>query len=85
MRIAASLGMVFLTLCAVVLLTFSALAQVVPTQQQTPLEQALSTKLLQEIQGGLSCNTNLIAVQAEFAKATARIKELESAPKQEPK
>lgn len=51
-------------------------------QQQTPSEQALGTKLLQEIQGGLNCSASLISVQAELAKATARIKELE--PKPEP-
>lgn len=50
-------------------------------QQQSPGEQALGAKLMQEIQGGLNCSANLITVQAELAKANARIKELE--PKQE--
>lgn len=53
-------------------------------QQQTPSEQALGTKLMQEIQGGLNCSASLIALQAELTKAQARIKELE--PKaEEPK
>lgn len=50
------------------------------SQQQTPNEQALGVKLMQEIQGGLSCNANLITVQAELVKANARIKELEPKP-----
>jgi hypothetical protein len=48
--------------------------------QQTPSEQALGAKLMQEIQGGLICNASLISVQAELAKAQARIKELEPKP-----
>lgn len=47
-------------------------------QQQTPSEQALGTKLMQEIQGGLNCSASLIALQAELAKAQARIKEFET-------
>lgn len=47
-------------------------------QQQTPSEQALGTKLMQEIQGGLNCSAGLIALQAELAKAQARIKEIET-------
>lgn len=46
-------------------------------QQQTPSEQALGTKLMQEIQGGLNCSASLISAQAELAKAQARIKELQ--------
>jgi hypothetical protein len=46
-------------------------------QQGTPTEQAMSAKLLQEIQSGLTCSVNLITVQADLAKANARIKELE--------
>lgn len=52
-------------------------------QQQTPSEQALGAKLMQEIQGGLNCSASLIGVQAELAKANAKIKELEK-PKDEP-
>jgi hypothetical protein len=47
-------------------------------QQQTPNEQALGTKLMQEIQGGLNCSASLITLQAELAKAQARVKELEA-------
>lgn len=47
-------------------------------QQQTPGEQALGTKLMQELQSGLNCSANLIGAQAELAKAQARIKELEA-------
>jgi hypothetical protein len=60
------------------LLTTAASAQ--QHQQQTPSEQALGTKLLQEIQGGLMCNASLISAQAELAKAQARLKELEPKP-----
>jgi hypothetical protein len=60
-----------------IVLTTVAFAQ----QQQTPSEQALGVKLMQEIQGGLNCSANLIGVQVELAKAQARIKELE--PKKE--
>lgn len=55
------------------LIATSALAQ-----QQTPSEQALGTKLMQEIQGGLNCSASLITAQAELTKAQARIKELEA-------
>lgn len=51
-------------------------------QQQTPSEQALGAKLLQEIQGGLNCSASLISVQADLAKANARIKEIESKPEE---
>jgi hypothetical protein len=62
----------------VCLFTTPAVAQ----QQATPNEQAMGTKLMQEIQGGLNCNANLISVQAELAKAQARIKELETKPEE---
>lgn len=52
----------------------SALAQAVGT----PSEQAMGTKLMQEIQGGLNCSASLITAQAELTKAQARIKELEA-------
>lgn len=52
----------------------SALAQAVGT----PSEQAMGTKLMQEIQGGLNCSADLIAARSELAKAQARIKELEA-------
>lgn len=61
----------------------SAMAQ----QQQPPAasEQALGAKLMQEIQGGLNCSANLISVQADLAKANARIKELEPKTEEPPK
>jgi len=49
-------------------------------QQPTPNEQALWTKLLQEIQQGVSCSISLISTQADLAKAQAKIKELEQKP-----
>lgn len=49
-------------------------------QQQSPGEQALGAKLMQELQSGLNCSANLIGAQAELAKAQARIKELEAKP-----
>lgn len=47
-------------------------------QQQTPGEQALGAKLMQELQSGLNCGTSLISVQRELETAKARIKELEA-------
>lgn len=52
-------------------------------QAATPTEQALSIKLSNEISQGLQCSTAVITMQAELAKANARIKELEA--KQEDK
>lgn len=49
---------------------------------QSPTEQALGSRVLQEVSAGISCNADLIAVKAELDKAKARIKELE--PKPEP-
>lgn len=46
--------------------------------QQSPAEQVLSTKLLQELQASLSCSTDAIILKADLAKAQARIKELEA-------
>lgn len=51
-------------------------------QQASPNEQALGAKLMIEIQSGLSCGANLIGVQAELAKAQARIKDLEAKPEE---
>lgn len=51
-------------------------------QQPAASEQALGAKLMQEIQGGLNCSANLISVQADLAKAQARIKELEPKPEE---
>lgn len=56
----------------------------VAAQQAAPsaTEQAMATKLMQEIQGGLNCSASQISLQAELAKAQARIKELETKPKE---
>jgi hypothetical protein len=67
---------------AAMLLATTAHAQ----QQSTPTEQALGAKLMQEIQGSLTCGANLIAAHADLAKANARIKEMEpkaEAPKKD--
>ncbi len=45
--------------------------------QQQPNEQALGTKLIKEINEGLKCNSDLITIKDELAKAQAKIKELE--------
>lgn len=52
-------------------------------QQTTtsPNEQALGQKLLQEIQAGISCNSNAISLKIDLDKANAKIKELESKQK----
>jgi hypothetical protein len=60
-----------------VALAFPAFAQ----QQASPTEQALGARLMQEIQGSLVCGASLITVQADLAKAQARIKELEPTEK----
>lgn len=54
-------------------------------QQSSPNEQALGRKLFQEMQLGVSCSAELIAVKAELDKANARIKELEPKAKSEKK
>lgn len=61
-----------LIVCLIVLFSTQALAQ-----QQTPIEQALSNKLLQEIQSGIACSSSVISLRAELTKAQERIKELE--------
>lgn len=45
--------------------------------QGTPGEQALGSKLMQEIQSGLNCSTALITAQADLAKAQAALKALQ--------
>lgn len=65
-------------LIAAIFLPVSALAQ---QQASTPSEQAMGTKLLQEIQIGLNCSADLILLRSELAKEQARIKELEAKDK----
>lgn len=64
----------------VVLLPVAALAQSAPT----PKEQALGSRILFELNANVECNTNLITVREELARAraeleaaTKRLKELE--------
>lgn len=65
--------------------TVITLSGIIPAtaQQQSPNEQALGTKLLQELQAGLGCNANLLSVQADLTKANAEIKIMKE--KYEPK
>jgi hypothetical protein len=49
-------------------------------QQSSPAEQALGSRLMSEIQRGVMCEAGMISLQAELAKAQARIKELEAKP-----
>ncbi len=75
----------FLVLLGVVFVHYSKVAaQNAPTPSASPLEQALSRKLMAELDAGLSCNAGLISaqqnvatLQADLAKAKARIAELE--------
>jgi hypothetical protein len=45
-------------------------------QQQSPIEQALSQKIMQEINNGLACNTDLIKVKEELLKAKEELAQL---------
>ena len=45
--------------------------------QQSPTEQALSSKLLQEINTGLACAASAISLQQQLTAAQVRIAELE--------
>ena len=69
---------------ALVALLLSAAPALAQQQQQTPSEQALGVKLMQEIQGGLNCSAGLIAVQKQLDAANAKIKELEPKPEAKP-
>jgi hypothetical protein len=55
--------------------------------QQSPAEQALGSKLMQEINAGLQCTQQLIGANKQIEQLQARIKELESnvQPSQLPK
>jgi len=63
---------------ALVVLTGSALAQDQPPTvvPQTPLDQALSEKLLNEVYLGVQCRQNAIAIGTALAQAQAQIEEL---------
>lgn len=62
---------------AVLLIAAPAFAQQPPP---SPNEPALWAKLGREINEGIACNANLVALQAEIQKLQARIKELEPKP-----
>lgn len=62
------------------LLAISLLPSLAWAQQQTPNEQVLVAKLLQEIQSGINCGSEAITLRENLAKANARIKELEPKP-----
>jgi len=49
-------------------------------QQASPAEQALSERLLNEIQSNVQARAQLIEVQRKLTAAEARIKELEPKP-----
>jgi hypothetical protein len=68
---------------------FISLAGAIPAhaqQQQTPMEQALSMKLLAEVNTTLQCTAAQVTMQGQFQAAQARIKDLETKyePKAEP-
>lgn len=73
--------MKFVILVAAACLAISTAAS---AQQRSANEQAMGSKLMQEIQAGLSCSAGLIEMRAELgnaqgeiARAKARITELE--------
>ena len=59
------------------LLPCQALAQ----QQQSPIEQALSQKILAEVNAGLACSAQLIEVKKQLDEAQAKLKDFESKAK----
>lgn len=67
---------------ALLLLSSPAMAQQQPPPSAS--EQALGSKLMEEIQGGLNYRAGLLGVQADLVKAKARIKELEEKAASDP-
>lgn len=53
------------------------------TPAQSPREQALTAKLITEINNGLSCSTEVVTLQQQIQKLQAQIAEAKKAP--EPK
>ncbi len=70
-------------LLILVIVALSATSATAQQQTPSPAEQALGQKVMQEVQAAVSCSANLISVQADLAKANARIKELEPKPEVE--
>jgi hypothetical protein len=63
-------------LAALSFLGFACLAvQVALAQQQSPTEQALSTKLIKEINEGLSCSVALSQAQAKIVELEKQLAE----------
>lgn len=54
-------------------------------QQQTPREQALSAKLIQEINENLALSTSLVTMQQEMQKLRDELKAKQSEPKPDTK
>jgi len=58
-------------------ITLCLLSTVAVAQQQSPAEQALSAKLIREINEGLSCSVSLTQAQTKIAELEKKIAELE--------
>jgi hypothetical protein len=69
---------------AIVALLIAAPASAQSAPPPTPMEQALSRRLSDEIGASLQASATIISLQAQLAAALARIKELEP-KKDEPK
>lgn len=73
---------------AVLLLPVAAFAQQRPgspvqpraATERGPMERAMAQRILNEVEAGLTCSRDVIALQDELAKAQARLKELEPKP-----
>lgn len=63
-------------IAALLLLPTSAFAQVQPAGN-TPLEQALGAKLMQEINNGLQCSAAQVTLGQQLQAAQAKIAELQ--------
>lgn len=48
-----------------------------PRAERSPIERAMTKRILDEVEAGVSCTRDVIALQDELAKAQARLKELE--------
>lgn len=61
---------------AVVVLVFALLANAARAQEASPTLQALSQRLMSEINSNLQCSTNLIELQAKLTHAVADVDRL---------
>ena len=71
-------SLAFVTIVALVVFLFSRAHAQQP--QQTPREQALTQKLIAEINAGLACSGNVIALQEALKKAQDELAALKKAP-----